>query len=78
MSKSNKEPKRPRNQYILFNQEWGPVISDQTKIVGGNGEEYRKKMSQMWSEMKDKDTNAYQEYLTRSKREQQTYARKTK
>lgn len=70
--------KRPRNQYILFNQEWAPVIADQTKITGGKSEEYRKKMSEMWDEMKNKNTIAYQEYLTRSKREQQTYARRTK
>ena len=70
--------KRPKNQWILFNQEWAPVISDQNKITGGDGDEYRKKMSEMWSEMKDKNTDAYQNYMDRSKREQQTYSRRKK
>lgn len=69
--------RRPRNQYILFNQEWAPVVSDETKLTGGSAEEYRKKMSELWSQMKDKNTDAYQNYLVRSKREQQTYHRRS-
>lgn len=70
--------KRPRNQFILFNQEWAPVVSDQIKLTGGTGEEYRKTINDMWSKLKNNNTSAYQEYITRSKREQQTYSRRKK
>jgi hypothetical protein len=70
--------KRPRNAFILFNQEWAPIISEEIKIIGGTGQDYQKKMSETWSKMKEKETVAYVNYNNRSKHESKVYQLKKK
>lgn len=78
MNKSTGHTRRPRNPYILFNQEWAPIISEETKLTGGNGKDYQKKMSETWSAMKQNETVAYSSYQNRSKHESKVYQLKNK
>ena len=70
--------KRPRNPYILFNQDWAPIIAEETKLTGGKGKDYQKKMSETWSAMKEKNTDSYNNYQNRSKHESTVYHMKSK
>lgn len=74
MSKAN----RPRNSWILFNQEYGPIISDTVKTAGGDGKVYRDQMSKMWKDMKKNESSGYKIYQDRSKRESSIYKIKVK
>jgi len=69
---------RPRNSWILFNQDYGPVVSNTIKVTGGDGKEYRQQMSKMWQEMKKNNSSGFQSYQSRSKLESQVYKIKKK